>query len=79
MKLDERRWAVGVHAPFDMPVGAPDLMGTKVQIDGELFVSQSTGGGAGGGVTGWATTAPTSITDAAARPTSAILAMFFPS
>ena len=37
MKLDERRWAVGVHAPFDMPVGAPDLMGTKVQIDGELF------------------------------------------
>jgi hypothetical protein len=37
MKLDERRWAVGVHAPFDMPVGAPDLMGTKVYLDGKLF------------------------------------------
>jgi len=37
MKLDERRWAVGVHAPFDMPVGAPDLMGTQVYLDGKLF------------------------------------------
>ena len=37
MKLDERRWAVGVHAPFDMPVEAPDLMGTKVYLDGKLF------------------------------------------
>lgn len=37
MKLDERRWAVGVNAPFDMPVGAPDLMGTKVYLDGKLF------------------------------------------
>jgi hypothetical protein len=37
MKLDERRWAVGVHAPFDMAVGAPDLMGTRVYLDGKLF------------------------------------------
>jgi hypothetical protein len=37
MKLDERRWAIGVHAPFDMPVGAPGLMGTKVYLDGNLF------------------------------------------
>ena len=37
MKLDERRWAVGVHAPVDMAVGAPDLMGTRVYLDGKLF------------------------------------------
>ena len=37
MKLDERRWAVGVHAPFDMAVSAPDLMGTRVYLDGKLF------------------------------------------
>ena len=37
MKLDERRWAVGVHAPFDMPVEAPGLMNTKLMLDGRLF------------------------------------------
>ena len=36
MKLDERRWAVGVHAPFDMPVEAPGLMNTKLMLDGRL-------------------------------------------
>ena len=36
MKLDERRWAVGVHAPFDMPSDIPDLMGSKVLLDGTL-------------------------------------------
>jgi hypothetical protein len=37
MKLDERRWAVAVHAPFAMPVEAPDLMGSKVLLDGNSF------------------------------------------
>ena len=37
MKLGERRWAVGVQAPFDMPAEALDLMGTKVMLDAELF------------------------------------------
>jgi hypothetical protein len=37
MKLDERRWAVAVHAPFEMPVDIPDLMGSKVTLDGKLF------------------------------------------
>jgi hypothetical protein len=36
MKLDERRWAVGVHAPFDMPAHIPDLMGCKVLLNGTL-------------------------------------------
>ena len=37
MKLDDRRWAVGVHAPFDMPPEASGLMHTKLMLDGELF------------------------------------------
>jgi hypothetical protein len=40
MKLGERRWAVGVQAPFDMPAEALDLMGTKVMLDAELFESE---------------------------------------
>jgi hypothetical protein len=36
MKLDERRWAFGVRAPFDMPSDIPDLMGSKVLLDGTL-------------------------------------------
>jgi hypothetical protein len=37
MKLDERRWAVGVYAPFDMHWDIPELMGSKVLLDGRLF------------------------------------------
>jgi hypothetical protein len=37
MKLDGRRWAIGVHAPFDMPVEAPGMMNTKLMLDGSLF------------------------------------------
>jgi hypothetical protein len=37
MKLDDRRWAYGVHAPFDMAADIPDLMGAKVLLDGKLF------------------------------------------
>jgi hypothetical protein len=37
MKLDERRWAVGVYAPFDMPWDIPELMGSTVLLDGRLF------------------------------------------
>ena len=36
-KLDERRWAYGVRAPFDMASRIPELMGTKVLLDGKLF------------------------------------------
>jgi hypothetical protein len=37
MRLDERRWAYGGRAPFDMPAHIPDLMGTKVSLDGKPF------------------------------------------
>lgn len=37
IRLDERRWAYGVRAPFDMPAHIPDLMGTKVSLDGKPF------------------------------------------
>jgi hypothetical protein len=37
MKLDERRWAYGITAPFDMAPHIPDLMETKVSLDGKLF------------------------------------------
>ena len=33
-KLDERRWAVAVEAPFDMAATIPDLIGMKVSLDG---------------------------------------------
>ena len=36
-KLDERRWAYGVRAPFDMAADIPELIGTKVRFDGNLF------------------------------------------
>ena len=36
-KLDERRWAYGITAPFDMAPHIPDLMETKVSLDGKLF------------------------------------------
>ena len=37
LKLDERRWAYGITAPFDMAPHIPDLMETKVSLDGKLF------------------------------------------
>ena len=37
MKLDDRRWAYGIVAPFDMSGNIPDLIGTKVLLDGKLF------------------------------------------
>jgi len=37
MQLDERRWAYGVRAPFDMAADIPELMGTKVLLDQKLF------------------------------------------
>ena len=37
MKLDERRLAVGVYAPFDMPGEAPGLMNNKLMLDGRVF------------------------------------------
>ena len=33
-KLDERRWAYAVEAPFDMPHDATDLIGIKAYFDG---------------------------------------------
>ena len=37
MKLDERRFAYGVEAPFDMPADIPDLIGARVLLDGKQF------------------------------------------
>jgi hypothetical protein len=37
MKLDERRLAVGVYAPVDMPGDAPGLMNSKLMLDGRVF------------------------------------------
>ena len=36
-KLDERRWAYGVEAPFDLRGDIPELIGTRVQLDGRVF------------------------------------------
>jgi hypothetical protein len=36
-KLDGRWWAYLVQAPFDMPGDAPELMGSRVILDGEAF------------------------------------------
>ena len=36
-RLDERRWAYAVEAPFDMPANMPDLVGLKVHLDGGEF------------------------------------------
>jgi hypothetical protein len=36
-RLDERRWAYLVEAPFDMPSDIPDLIGMKVRLDGSEF------------------------------------------
>ena len=36
-RIDQRRWAYAVAAPFDMPADMPGLVGTKVQLDGSIF------------------------------------------
>ena len=36
-KIDSRRWAYAVEAPFDMSADMPGLIGTKVQLDGAIF------------------------------------------
>jgi hypothetical protein len=36
-KLDGRRWAYAIEAPFDMPANIPDLVGMKVQLEGGEF------------------------------------------
>jgi hypothetical protein len=36
-KLDERRWAYGVEAPFDMAWDPRGLVGTTVVLDNILF------------------------------------------
>jgi hypothetical protein len=36
-KLDERRWAYAIEAPFEMAWDAPDLMGTAALLDDTLF------------------------------------------
>jgi hypothetical protein len=33
-RIDQRRWAYAVAAPFDMPADMPGLVGMKVQLDG---------------------------------------------
>lgn len=36
-RLDKRRWAYVVEAPFDMPWDIPELIGMKVHLDGSAF------------------------------------------
>ena len=36
-RLDDRRWAYLVDAPFDMPAHIPDLVGACVALDGRIF------------------------------------------
>jgi hypothetical protein len=36
-RIDQRRWAYAVQAPFDMPADMPGLIGAKVQLDGAIF------------------------------------------
>ncbi len=36
-RLDERRWAYVVEAPFDMAAKMPDLIGMKASLDGQRF------------------------------------------
>jgi hypothetical protein len=36
-RLDERRWAYLIDAPFDTPPHIPDLLGLTVELDGHPF------------------------------------------
>ena len=40
-RLDRRRWAYLIDAPFDMPADIPDLMGVTV-LDGRAFEIRGT-------------------------------------
>jgi hypothetical protein len=41
-RLDQRRWAYLVEAPFDMHSDIPDLIGMKVCLDGSEFEIRGT-------------------------------------
>ena len=36
-KLDARRWAYALEAPFDMSWDIPELIGARVLLDGAFF------------------------------------------
>jgi hypothetical protein len=41
-KLDERRWAYGVEAPFHMPSDMAELIGLKAHLDGNEYQIRGT-------------------------------------
>lgn len=41
-RLDERRWAYVIDAPFDMEADIPELVGITVRLDGRTFEIRGT-------------------------------------